>query len=153
MPNGISVRVEGEELFEKLEHLPLRVAKAIIRSAVRAGAEVFRQEMKARAPRGWHVFRRTSYKGQKYKGRSREFGVLSRAIVMSISTRGDELEGTAKIGPNKKAFWGLFEEFGTKFARARPFIRAAFEAVKERALAAFISKTKEELAKNGMEVS
>ncbi len=142
----------GDEIQEKLERLPARIAKAIIRTAVRAGGQVFRDQMKLKAPQGWHVFRSTKYKGQRFKGRSREFGILSRAIAMKLSIRGDELVGSASVGPDKKAFWGLFQEFGAKKNNqpARPFIRATFEAVKDKALDAFIVTAKEELRKNGM---
>lgn len=151
----VSVKISGgEEILAKLERLPLRIAKAIIKTAVRAGGQVFRDQMKLRAPRGWHVFRKTAYKGQKYKGRSREFGVLARAIVMKLSVRGDELQGTASVGPNKKAFWGLFQEFGAKknSQPAHPFIRASFESVKEKALSVFIDTAKAEIRKNGMPI-
>jgi HK97 gp10 family phage protein len=153
MADLIEVEITGgDEIQEKLENLPSRIGKAILKKALRAGAEVFRAEMARRAPQGWHVFRTTEYKGAKYKGRSRDFGVLARSIRTSISVRGDELEGTASIGPSRKAFWGLFEEFGRRGARAQPFIIPAFDAAKDRALEAFINTAKEELAANGSPV-
>jgi len=142
----------GAEIQEKLERLPSRIAKAIIKTAVRAAGQVFREQMKLRAPQGWHVFGGTKYKGQKYKGRSREFGLLSRGIILKTSFRGDELAGTASIGPSKKTFWGLFQEFGTKKSKANPFIRATFESSKDEALSVFIATAKEELRKNGMPI-
>jgi HK97 gp10 family phage protein len=150
MPDLIEVEIKGgEEIQEKLENLPSRIGKAIVKKALRAGAAVFRDEMALLAPQGWHVFRNTEYKGQKFKGRSRDFGVLSRSIRTSLSIRGDELEGEAKIGPSKKAFWGLFEEFGRRGARKQPFIRKAFDSARDKALAAFINTAKEELAAQG----
>ncbi len=153
MPDLIEVEISGgEEIFEKLENFPRRIGKAIVKKALRAGAAVFRDEMARRAPKGWHVFRKTEYKGQKYKGRSRDFGVLSRSIRTSLSVRGDELEGVASIGPSKKAFWGLFQEFGRRGAQAQPFIVPAFDAAKGAALEAFIKTAKEELAAQGSAV-
>jgi HK97 gp10 family phage protein len=71
---------------------------------------------------------------------------------MKTSIRGDELQGSASVGPDKKAFWGLFQEFGTRFSKGNPFIRATFDAGKDKALDAFIVTAKEELRKNGMPI-
>lgn len=154
MSDLIEVKIEGgDELFEKLEQLPRQVGKAIIRKAIGAGAKVFRDLMASLAPQGYHVFRTTEYKGQKFKGRSRDFGVLARSIVVRTSVRGDELEGTAAIGPSKKAFWGLFQEFGRKGARAHPFIRPAFDSGKDQALQKFVDTCKQAFDDNGAPLS
>lgn len=142
----------GEEILEKLESLPLVIGKAILRKALRAGAKIFSDEMKHRAPRGWHILRATSYKGAKYKGRSREYGLLAKGITTKTSISGDELAGSASVGPSKKTFWGLFQEFGTKHSKAQPFIRSSFDTTKEKALEAFVSTAKSELAAKGMPV-
>lgn len=136
----VSVKISGvEQLAEALERKPLAAAKAVVRKCLRAGARVFWQEMRQRVRRGWHVF------GGKDGGRSREFGFLADHIGIKISVRGDELGGTAHVGPVKKGFWDLFLEFGTRKMAAVPFIRPAFESRKQDALDKYVSTARESL--------
>jgi HK97 gp10 family phage protein len=152
MASVVQVKITGgAELYRALEERPRQVGKAIIRAALRSGARIWWKEMKDRVHRGWHVFRNTKFKGQRLKGRSREFGVIAqRGIAIKVSVRGDELGGIAQVGPTRKgAFWSLFLEFGTSRQGKFPFIRPAFETKKQAVLEEFIRKTKEEL-KNTM---
>ena len=43
-------------------------------------------------------------------------------------------------GPSRKGFWGLFQELGTIYHPAQPFMRPAFDAGKDTAERAFRSK-------------
>lgn len=138
MANVISVQVQGlADLEAKLESVPLKIAQAILRRAVKAGAEVFRGEMQSR------VHRAT--------------GFLAAHIGVRTSTRG--LAGTALIGaqtinyptrPSKRgpgqtisaATVARFLEFGTRKMHAFPFVRQAFESRKQDALGVFITEAK-----------
>lgn len=151
----VSVKVDGfEEIQDKLERLPKLAAKAIMREGLKAVGKLWRVGMARRVVRGFHVFQSfgAKYRGIKIKGRSREYGVISRSIRTRVSVRGDELEGTVDVGPSRKAFWAGWLEFGRKGERKQPFIRPEFEETKEEALELFKKTTKEQLAANGMPV-
>jgi HK97 gp10 family phage protein len=155
MPDGVSVTVKGAaELEDALARLPLIAAKAIVKVALVAAGKIFLDEMKARVRRGFHVFKsgQGKYKGQRLKGRTREYGVLSRAMGETVVVASDGLGGIVKVGPRKKAFWALFLEFGTARSPAFPFIRPAFETKKQAVLEKFIDTCREELNKAGLKV-
>jgi HK97 gp10 family phage protein len=142
MSKVVEVKISGgRELYEMLEERPKRIAKAIIRKALKRAAGIWRGEMKDRVAQGWHVWKSST------KGRSREWGFLRGHIGMKLSVRGDELEGSCAVGPVKKGFWAQFLEFGRSDQAAQPFIRPAFESRKEDVLAEFISTAQEELEK------
>lgn len=146
MPGVIEVKITGgDELEKKLEDVSRKIAKAIIRSALRSAAGIWREEMKDRAKKGWHV-----WQGSK-QGRSREFGLVSGHIGMKFAVRGDDLEATAQVGPMRKFFWSLFMEFGTRKMAARPFIRQSFESRKQDVLNKFIEVAKEKVESQGGE--
>ena len=83
----------------------------------RSGAEVLRAEMSKRAPV------RTGY--------LREHIGIGDAKI-------DEAKGqiTIPVGPNNKAFYGLFQEFGTRHHPAQPFMRPAADESQAQVLAA-----------------
>jgi HK97 gp10 family phage protein len=139
MADLVSVQVQGlAELEAKLESVPLKIARAILRRAVKAGGEIFRAEMQARV--------------------NRLTGFLAAHIGIRLSTRG--LSGTARVGPQvinypirpskrpgrgrtiTAASVGRFLEFGTRKMAKRPFIRQAFETKKEQALDVFVREAK-----------
>jgi HK97 gp10 family phage protein len=155
MPDGVSVTVKGAaELEDRLARLPIIAAKAIVKIALVAAGKIFLDEMKSRVRRGFHVFKsgKGKYKGQRIKGRSREYGVLSRAIGTQVVVASDGLGGMVKVGPRKKAFWALFLEFGAAGRAAYPFIRPAFETKKQAVLDQFLDTCREELNKAGLKV-
>jgi HK97 gp10 family phage protein len=144
--NVVEIKITGTaELEAALESFPRTMAKAIVKKALKSAAGIWQQEMKAKVRQGWHVWKITEYKGAKYKGRSREWGALSRLIGIKVSVRGDELGGTATVGPVKKGFWALFLEFGTKRMGARPFIRPAFDSRANDVLNKYIEVARTEL--------
>lgn len=132
-----SQKVEGlSELLERLETAPLAAGKKIMRTGLKEAAGIWREEMKNRVARGFHVWEsgQRKFKGQKILGRSREFGALSKLIGMKTSVRGDELAGTCSVGPVRIGFWSLFLEFGTHSGAGgrgippQPFIRVSYES-------------------------
>ena len=92
----------GAELNRLLSELPVRVQKNVLRQAVRAGANVIRDDARARAPRK--------------KGR------LVRAIGTWMRQIRSDGAVTAAIGVRRDAFYARFIEFG----------RAAFQLVVKR---------------------
>jgi HK97 gp10 family phage protein len=90
---GIQYRMTGlKELLAKLEALPPKLAKRVIRPALQAGAEIIQQEMGILAPR--------------------ETGFLTTNIAVSVVVHND-LAAEAHIGPDKAAWYGKFAELGT----------------------------------------
>lgn len=130
-PNVVTVKIEGlADLERRLYELPTRLAKNVMRRALRAAGGIWRKEIRDRAPRltGWLIKQIT--------------------MTTKISARYDQ--GVVQVGPRMKqdpsrhtktvpsagnvAFW---YEFGTARQPARPFMRPAFDATKDRVLAKF----------------
>ena len=96
-----------------LKRLPGKIAGRILQSSLRAGAMVIVKDARLRAPT------RT--------------GTL-RGEIVARKTKGAPSSAAVTIGPTKDAFWGLFQEFGTRFHPPHPWLRPAFEASKRLAL-------------------
>ena len=119
------VEVKGlKELDRKLKQLEPKLAKKVMRKAVSAGAEVIRKEARQLAPR------RT--------------GFLIKNIIKSVKRRGSTV--VAKIGTTKRAFYGIFVEFGTKTGTPmKPFLRPAFDTQGRRSISVIREKIASEL--------
>jgi HK97 gp10 family phage protein len=129
----ISLKAKGfSELESTLRRLPVRLARRSLSSAVGAAATVVAAEARRRAPVDTGRLRSNIYRF-KLRGRQTDHSV---AYGVSVRTKG-------KSGTAKNAFYWRFVEFGTRFVRARPFLRPGFEASKGRAVA----KMREQLAK------
>jgi HK97 gp10 family phage protein len=139
----LSVDVNGlKELDAALKQLPDRIARNVLRGAVRAGAAEIRNEAKLKAP---------VYTGKVSEGHPRP-GTLKRAIYLKqASALSSLVQQTFVVGVrngpkvNRKtkvkdygsdAFYWRWVEFGTQKMAARPFLRPAFEAKKFAALKA-----------------
>jgi HK97 gp10 family phage protein len=135
MPNDVVyVKIEGlEELSARMQDFPRRVLTRGVRDALRAGAEVLRKEISNRAP--------VMATQETAQGHPPGFLKDHIGTKLKISARNDS--GEAQVGPVKKAFWGLFAEFGTKKQPMKPFIRPAFESAKQGALDAFVAKLRD----------
>lgn len=132
MADGVYVKIEGlEALSQKLQEFPDKLVKKGVRDSLRAGGEVLRQEASARAPRSL----------DETHGHPPGFLADHIGMKLSISTKNDR--GSIQVGPVKKAFWGMFAEFGTRFQSALPWLRPAFESAAQSALDAFVAKMRE----------
>jgi len=143
MSNPVEVKVSGLDKLQKaLEQEIPKKAKASVRSALRAGAKVLQQAVVREAPK--------------------DTGFLSEHVDVKTRVRGNDLAGSAFVGPNAKAVYpappgGLskkarpkpawviarFLEGGTHKMAANPFMTRAFEAYKQKAIDAVIAKLKE----------
>ena len=138
---GIQYKMTGlKELQVKLEELPVKLAKRVIRPALESGAEIIQQEAGIRAPR--------------------ESGFLTTHIAIDLTVHND-LTAEAHIGPDKEAFWGEFSELGTpphmesspKGTKpylhpgepARPWLRPAFETKSGEAVQAMADEIRDGL--------
>jgi HK97 gp10 family phage protein len=117
-----TMSLEGaDELEAALKKVGDRAGGLVLRKAAEAGAEVLRQEIEDKAPRGAEP-----------SPASAKYGRLSdniRAVVRRVQHG----RTTMEIGPARKAFWALFLEKGTSRMAAQPFIRPAFDAKGEEA--------------------
>ncbi len=96
-----------DELLKKLDALPYAVSKLVVARALRKGAEPIRAEAEREAPF--------------LSGR------LQQEEVITVGEQ-TATEAIAKIGPSKKAFYGLFQELGTAHQTPQKFLEPAFEA-------------------------
>jgi HK97 gp10 family phage protein len=153
------VNVEGlAELRAALRELPQRIARNVLRGAVSAGAAVIRKEAKARAP---------LYTGKVAEGHPPP-GTLKRAIyqkqinelssltnqVFFVGVRhGKKYQKQGKKGDKSQdAYYWRWVEFGTSKMAARPFMRPAFEAKKNEAVAAIKTYLTDRIAKEVAEL-
>ncbi len=144
----------GEALQKFLTELPVKIEQNIMRSALRAGAKVIADEAKRNVPI--------------------QSGDLRNSIRLSTKSRRGRVSATVKAG-NKKAWYYRFVEFGTAAheikpknakslfvagifselvnhpgARAKPFMRPAFDSRSNDAIRAVGLKIKERLNKQGI---
>lgn len=145
MADEVTVEIQGlDALQHALENLVDTDGTKYVRQAVKAGAAVVKDEMVAMAPR--------------------DSGLLAEHIdVRTRKVPGEPLAVSALIGPNNSQVLyprdagktagmprtarviARLLEFGTAFRAKHPFLTAAFEASKYRALDAMVAKLKQKL--------
>jgi HK97 gp10 family phage protein len=160
MAEIVKVKISGlSELQEKLERLPIKASKKIIRRSLLVAARIWLEEMKGRVRRGPHHF----------KGGNDLFGVIAKTLGIRLRVTSD-LSGSAVVGVPKKVFWASFVEFGTKVRfrgkksggkrsggttgamPAFPFARPSFEAKKQEVLDKFKADLKLALEEEGLKL-
>lgn len=144
----LEVKITGlDEVQKALEELPEKVARKNLRAALKAGANVIKAGQMAMAPH--------------------DTGFEQEHIDIRTRLRGDELAGTAYIGPNRKIVrperlnkaaksgkpwrqWtaemvAKFFEFGTSKMAKKPFLTQGYENSKERAVEVVVQFLKDKL--------
>ena len=144
----------GAELARFMATLSAKVEKNIMRSALRAGAVVIRDEAKANVPV--------------------DSGLLKKSIRISGGSKGGTVTGSVKVG-GRKAPHAHLVEFGTRphkiepkdaealaingtpfrsvehpGARPQPFMRPAFDAKAQQAIAAVADQIRKRLTAEGI---
>lgn len=149
----------GAELERKLEELPIKASRRIVRQAATAAATLWAEEMRARVRRGPHHTAAGAV----------AIGVIAANIKQTATVRSD-LSATVKVGPARSAngynlFWVLWLELTGRHAGvssrgrhypampAYPFIRPSFESAKSTVLDRFISGIRDALAAVGLRTS
>jgi HK97 gp10 family phage protein len=114
----MKVRIEGgAALARTLNALPDKVSKSVRMQALRAGAEPLQQTMSQMAPRR---------PGPPDMADHIVVSAVRKGGVTSIIS--DEDTSAVAVGPEKKFFYGFFQEYGTVHHAAQPFARPAFDA-------------------------
>lgn len=117
-----SLQVDGlAQLQAALRELPKTAQGSALADAVRAGANVIRDEAKSRAPR--HA---GPYEG-KSKGKKRP-GTLKRGIIVRLTRRINEGYVTASITTSKKAWYGRLVEMGHRIVGRLPKAKGGVRA-------------------------
>src|SRR5215469_16532844 len=150
MPPPVSVKIDGlAELQARFDQTPKKLARAVMRRALTASANVLKAEMIDRV--------------------RRHTGFLAEHIGMKLRLSRDELAGSASVGPLQDPYpfherpaetparsrrpiharqhktitaatVARFLEFGTRKMPMYPFIRQSFESGKDSALTAFTTE-------------
>ncbi len=117
----------SEELIGKLRKLRTTEAKAAIRKGTRAGAKIVQAEAKSNAPV--------------------KSGALKQAVKVRSWPRSRRWTGTMiNTSVTRGAvFYQSFIELGTKYIKARHFIRNAYERTKDQALNLTMAEMKSEI--------
>ena len=140
-------RIEGlADLARALREMPKDVRENALRAGLRAGAREIQKEAQARAPVATGRMRKNVY-----IKRIRELVTsLSEGwfVGVRMGPKRKKDKGTGKVTKDysNDAWYWRFVEFGTRFAPARPFMRPAFEAKKEAAVAAIAARLKARIA-------
>jgi HK97 gp10 family phage protein len=103
-----------DDFLSKMDGLQRTVSRLLIARAVKAGAMVIRDEAERLAPHG-------------------ETGRLADEEMVTV-TEQTSSHALAKIGPSKKAFYGLFQELGTAHHAPQAFLEPAFESTVAKAI-------------------
>ena len=132
---SISANIDGKSLLKALSAFPKNIQNNVMTGAIRAGANVIRDEARVRVPK--------------------KTKALAKSIV-SIKRRTEtrnqvKFSVTPSKGKNKAGWRAHFVEFGTSKMSAKPFLRPAFEVSENKSLDAaknYIAKRiPEEVAK------
>ncbi len=113
------ITVDLGGLSEALTTLASAEAKRMLSQVAEPCAQVFLDEMERTVPRDSGVLA----EGMGWQKKWFEEGG---STVMRI-----------EIGPLKPFYWGMFQEFGTRYEKGQHWMSRAFESVKEQALDVF----------------
>jgi len=127
MANSVTVKLSGfEELEQTLRDGTKKMAVKFLRGAEKSAGKIWQEAIANRAPV--------------------DTGHLAESIKIKTEVKsGDNGSMTMKVGPDQSAFYGVFQEFGTKDQPARPFMRPAFEETKDEVLEALVTECKNRL--------
>lgn len=122
-----------DALTAAIDALEQVASESVLRQATVAGARVIFEEVKLRAPVGDATWESKSGKQKRYPGFLKDNILL--AYDKERSAEG--LRATYLVTWSKDAFYGRFLEYGTSKMAARPFLRPAYDAVKDAAAEKF----------------
>jgi HK97 gp10 family phage protein len=124
-------RIDGLDRLEQvLEQLAPREAKLALRRAAKAGMKIVQEAIEEHAPR--------------------DTGHLAESINIGSEVGGgdgDDATGSiaVKVGPAGDAYYALFQEFGTRFQQAQPFMTPAYEENKDAVIETCVTELQTQL--------
>jgi HK97 gp10 family phage protein len=126
------------DIARDLEKLSKAENNKVLRAATRAGAEVLKEEVIARAPvRTGKMRKNVVVVTQK----SRRKGEISSGVhIRGVNPRTGNSDNTMKAKNPRNAFYWRFVEMGTVNMPAHPFVRPAFDVRQEEAANAAIAR-------------
>jgi len=143
-----TVKIEGlQQLANRLRQLPLVVAQKRLAKPVSDAAAMMRDMARAlapiAAPAELSIYQPVAGTLRKsiVVGRDRTVGASSARFYIAV-IHGRKRMRVGKEGENKDAYYGRFVELGTAKMGARPYLRPAFEALKNTALTNIVSDIK-----------
>jgi HK97 gp10 family phage protein len=117
------IEIEGlADLSKMLTTLTPRAAKRYLSRCGEPAAEVVIDAMEQTVPVG--------------------VGILEESLTWkkSFLNDGDETTMEIVIGPTRSAYWGSFQEFGTRFQQGQHWMGRAWEACKDKCLSVFATE-------------
>lgn len=126
------------ETEKVLKALGPKLAERELMKALRAGGNVIKKEVKARAPVGTEP-------------PNAKFGTL-KDNIKTTAIKKTRFAGEVAVHTGK-AYWAMFVEFGTVKMPARPFIGPAFDAVKKNAIDKFVKTLGRGVEKTALELA
>lgn len=152
----ISIAFDFSKLSAKLDNIT-QAAEGAVRPAAQAGAEVFYQEVKGNVREGTeaqhYFYGRAAQKAPKGSKKALAYlftkGTLKRSVYQYYNKRfSTQSKAIYSISWNhREAPYGFMVEYGTSSAKARPFLRPAFDAAQRRALQAVEARMASEVKK------
>ena len=128
--SGLNDLARDLELLSKAEN------NKVLRDATRAGAEVLKEEVIARAP-----VRTGKLKKKVVTQKSRRRGEISSGVhIRGVNPRTGNSDNTMKANNPRNAFYWPFVELGTANMPAHPFVRPAYDTREEEAASVAIAR-------------
>lgn len=138
-----------QELEQALQELPLRIEKNLLRRALRQGGNVFLNEARARVPVQTGKLKRSiRVRTDNVKNGGVRVQVSARAWYAHMIEFGTKAHQIKARGKGVLAFDGRFVKSAQHpGAKAKPFMRPAFDGKQREAVEAFRAAASEELIK------
>lgn len=124
----MEIQVKGlKELDNALSRFPDELQRKVLMQALRKAAKPMRDDVASRAPIRNPEEDHSPYLLKRTRSR---IATAPGNLVASVTLRMRTIRGipTALIGWRKRAFYGMFLEFGRSDQPAQPFMRPAFDA-------------------------
>lgn len=156
-----TIKVEGlRELEEALQELPRATGGNVLKRAILKPAQAFADEASAIAPFKTGTLKKeikpgtpriitagkAAFAAAMRGGASRaEAGAAARAANSAAGGQGRH--AVVEVGPTQKAFYGVFQEFGTAHHKAQPFMRPTWDRMQNFLIDMVATTLKEEIDK------
>jgi HK97 gp10 family phage protein len=151
----VTMKITGaKEIADALRKLPEKMDRKVLEDGLLTGARLIRDDAKARAPL-LQVPDARRVRGALRKAiqaiRARPEGFAAQVVVKVRRLTGRQIANfKRKTGKGSAAnpndvFYASFIEFGTSKMAARPYLRPAFQSMKEKAVAAAIARFRERI--------